>query len=236
MTMRLLVSARSIDEALLCARAGVDFIDLKEPTQGALGGLPVPTIAAIVRALRDAGVALPVSATIGDRTAQQRDLIRAQVDAVAGCGVTYVKVGITREPEAWAVIDDLAASAHGIVPVFIADHGIDARLLTHTLSLRRFAAVMLDTADKRAGSLFDTAAAATLAAFVGQARDAGALAGLAGALRIDQLPALCAVAPDFAGFRSAACAGERGQAIDPARLQALVQAARTIRAAALPVH
>ena len=37
---RLLVSVRSVDEALVAAAGGADFIDLKEPSQGALGGLP----------------------------------------------------------------------------------------------------------------------------------------------------------------------------------------------------
>ena len=50
--MRVLVSVRDTDEALLAARAGVSFIDLKEPSHGALGGLPVETIAAVVQALR----------------------------------------------------------------------------------------------------------------------------------------------------------------------------------------
>ena len=61
--IRLLVSVRSVEEALLAARGGADFIDLKEPGQGALGGLPVPTIAAIVDALRSRGITTPISAT-----------------------------------------------------------------------------------------------------------------------------------------------------------------------------
>ena len=63
--MKILVSVRSVEEALLAASSGVDFIDLKEPSGGALGGLPTPTIRAIVEALRQQGRGLPVSATIG---------------------------------------------------------------------------------------------------------------------------------------------------------------------------
>ena len=51
--MKLLVSVRSVEEALLAAEGGADFIDLKEPGRGALGGLPVATIREIVAALRD---------------------------------------------------------------------------------------------------------------------------------------------------------------------------------------
>ena len=64
--MKLLVSVRSVEEALLVAGAGADFIDLKEPSAGALGGLPLATIRAIVAALHRGAGALPVSATIGD--------------------------------------------------------------------------------------------------------------------------------------------------------------------------
>jgi hypothetical protein len=37
--MKMLVSVRDIDEALAAAQAGADFIDLKDPAAGALGGL-----------------------------------------------------------------------------------------------------------------------------------------------------------------------------------------------------
>ena len=54
--MRLLVSVRSADEALVAARGGVDFIDAKEPSRGALGDLPIADVRAIVEHLRDAGL------------------------------------------------------------------------------------------------------------------------------------------------------------------------------------
>jgi (5-formylfuran-3-yl)methyl phosphate synthase len=223
--MRLLVSARSVDEALLCADAGVDFIDLKEPGRGALGGLPIATIAAVVASLRSRQITLPVSATIGDWPMHARMEICERVDAVAACGVDYVKVGISGEDDARTVLDRLAASPHAVVPVFIADAGVDNALVAHALALR-FPALMLDTADKRAGSLFDVMAAPALSRFVAQVRHGGAMAGLAGALRLAHLPQLAALAPDFAGFRGAVCAGDRSAAIDGARLRGLIDAAR----------
>ena len=50
--MRMLVSVRDVAEAREALRAGVDFIDLKEPASGALGGLALPVIRAVVAALR----------------------------------------------------------------------------------------------------------------------------------------------------------------------------------------
>ncbi len=52
--MRLLVSVRSVDEARLAAAAGADFIDLKEPSAGALGALPLATVRAVVGVARSA--------------------------------------------------------------------------------------------------------------------------------------------------------------------------------------
>jgi len=221
--MRMLVSVRDVPEARVAARGGADFIDLKEPRDGALGGLPLATIAAIVRALREQGSRLPISATIGDLPMSNRDAILARVDAVAACGVDYVKVGIERVAPSVEVLDALAAAGHAIVPVFIADRGLAFEQVDHACSLG-FPALMVDTADKLAGSLFDVVTGAELRRFVSTVRSSGALVGLAGALRRPQLAALHALAPDFAGFRSAVCAGDRSGELDPERLRALAAA------------
>jgi (5-formylfuran-3-yl)methyl phosphate synthase len=220
---KMLVSVRCVVEALLAADRGADFIDLKEPGAGALGGLPVDTITAVVAALRRSGSRLPVSATIGDLPMTALAPILAQVQAVAGCGVDYVKVGIERHADAAPVLRALAASGHAVVPVFIADRGLDVADLHLACSLG-FPGLMVDTADKTAGSLFDVMATGELRAFLQAVRGSGALAGLAGALRLHHLPALLEMAPDFAGFRSAVCDGDRAGALDPQRLQALALA------------
>jgi len=88
----------------------------------------------------------------------------------------------------------------------------------------KFPALMVDTADKRVGSLFDVLPDSELQRFVSVVRTSGALVGLAGALRLPQLDALRALGPDFAGFRSAVCAGDRSGELDPGRLRALAAA------------
>lgn len=220
--MRLLVSVRSVDEALIAARAAVGFIDLKEPGRGALGDLPLPTIREVVGALRGQGVALPVSATIGDVPMAQRAEILARVAAVDACGVDYVKVGIAPGPDAVSVLLGLAGCGARVVPVFLADLGINDDLLDLAVALG-FEAIMADTVSKAAGSLLGRLPQATIEGFVARVQAAGALAGLAGSLRADDLPALRALAPDFAGFRGAVCDGHRDGPLDPRRLRALVQ-------------
>lgn len=225
--MRLLVSVRNLAEARVARAGGAGFIDLKEPRDGALGGLEVSTIRSIVQALKAAGGEVPVSATIGDRPMEDLRGILAQVDAVGACGVDYVKVGIERRPQARAVVDALATCGHAVVPVFIAGEGIDLALVAHACRLG-FPALMVDTADKRAGSLFDVVDAETLQRFVETVRAAGVWSGLAGALRLRHLQALVALAPDFAGFRSAVCAGDRTSSLDRGRLAGLVDAVQAL--------
>lgn len=218
--MKLLVSVRTVAEAALAAAGGADFIDLKEPRAGALGGLPVALIADIVAGLRATGSTLPVSATIGDRPMHDIAGILGQSRAVAACGVDYVKVGIERGDGAADVLQALSALPFAVVPVFIADRGLDLELVAQAL---HFPALMADTADKASGSLFDGVDDDTLRRFVALARSRGALVGLAGALRLSHLPQLAALAPDFAGFRSAVCHGDRGSALDPALLRGLAE-------------
>jgi len=225
--MKLLVSVRSVEEALLVAGAGADFIDLKEPSAGALGGLPLATIRAIVAALDRGAGALPVSATIGDVPMAEADRLLACVEAVGSCGVRYVKVGIERLPQAPKLLDALARSGRPVVPVFIADQGLDLQHVSHACSLG-FPGVMADTADKRSGSLFDVVPIVELRRLVALARGAGTMVGLAGALRIEHQPMLLALAPDFAGFRTAVCAAGRSSAIDPKRLRALTTLMRRV--------
>lgn len=223
--IQLLVSVRNVDEALLAAHGGADFIDLKEPGLGALGGLPTAMVRAVVAALHGHGIALPISATIGDLAVDRLAEIVARVRAVGECGVDYVKVGIERGAQAPALLEALADCEPAVVPVFIADRGIDPAHWRQALSLP-LAGVMVDTADKRSGCLFDVIGEGELRTLLSQAREAGRMVGLAGALRLPHLDRLCALAPDFAGFRSAVCAGARSDDLDPVRLAALAQALR----------
>lgn len=238
--MRLLVSVRNLAEARLAVRAGVDFIDLKDPAAGALGALPPARIAEIVSVLRAPQADRPpaLSATTGDLPSDALDAILAQVSAVAATGVDYVKVGIDGGPGSRRLLGALAACEASVVPVLLADRGIDAGVVHEALALDAFAALMLDTADKGAGSLLERLPEAALAAFIttvrqargptpGQASGAGGpvraptMAGLAGALRLADLPALRRLQPDFAGFRSAVCGEGRAGPLDPSRLATL---------------
>lgn len=264
--MRVLVSVRDADEARALQAAGVDYIDLKEPAAGALGGLPPAEIARLVRLLRPSAAGsglrpsapgLPasppprISATIGDWPAQALASVLAQAEAVAACGVDLVKVGVRPDPgpAAEALLEALAERARqwqaaggpGMVPVLVADAGVPWSALAAALApgrLPAWAALMLDTEDKRGGGLLQRCGEPALRETVAAVRSAATAAGqpapelgLAGALGLDDLPRLRAIGPAYAGFRSAVCAGERAGPLCPRRLQALLAALRPAVAA-----
>ncbi|HOX66878.1 MAG TPA: (5-formylfuran-3-yl)methyl phosphate synthase [Burkholderiaceae bacterium] len=225
-TMRMLVSVRDVQEALEAAEGGADFIDLKEPREGALGGLPLNTIREVVCALRAHHLRLPISATIGDLPMEDVAQILTRVADVGSCGVDYVKVGIERETGAAAVLDALASCGWPVVPVFIADRGLDNELVTRACNIAggagaAFPAIMVDTAEKQAGSLFELLSPEALQRFIDAVRGAHAMVGLAGALRLAHVERLAALQPDFVGFRSAVCVGDRASQLDAGRVRDL---------------
>jgi uncharacterized protein (UPF0264 family) len=214
----LLASVRTLEEARQAVRAGADIVDLKEPREGALGALPLALVESIVAEVR-AIATVPVSATIGDLPDDAVDERVGRVLATARTGVDYVKVGMPRGP-AGEVLARLRALPVPVVPLFFADDGLDFPSIEAAAALG-FPIVMVDTADKTAGSLFDCVDMAELRRLLGIVRRAGARAGLAGSLRAGHVPALRELAPDIAGFRGALCEGSRVGRLDPARVRAL---------------
>jgi (5-formylfuran-3-yl)methyl phosphate synthase len=231
--IQLLASVTGPAEAEQAICGGADLIDCKDPTQGALGALPLERIAAIVSAVAGRR---PVSATIGDLPAAAA-LTLDRIHATAATGVDYVKVGLFSDrhleiglPAIAALAPVARATGCAIVAVLFADRAPTLADL-RPFATAGCAGVMLDTADKSGGRLLDHLGPARLAAFVAQARSLGLLCGLAGSLRLDDVPRLRPLGPDYLGFRGALCAsGRRHAALDPIRLSAAVQALRPLEA------
>ncbi|PMS37935.1 uncharacterized protein (UPF0264 family) [Trinickia symbiotica] len=231
----LLASVRSEEEAFAAAAAGAELIDLKEPHDGALGGLPIERIGRIATTLRAQYPVKPLSATIGDVETEAFDEIAARVLDVSNAGVDYVKVGVKPGQAARRCLDELASLPAAVVPVLLCDGGIDGELVDHAASLG-FVGIMFDTAGKDGRTLFDHVDEATLGRWLDVARKRGAMSGIAGSLGWAQLDRILALAPDVAGFRGALCVDGRRSAIDPGRVakwaEALHRPAGTVGEAA----
>ena len=211
----MLASVRTLDEALFALEAGADFIDLKEPSQGALGALDHAAVRVCVQAI---GGRRPVSATIGDIVSMDPREMTAAVERMAATGVDYIKIGFFAHPRAFDCARALTGLARKtrLVAVMFADEAY-VLALVDTLADAGFTGAMLDTAHKTGKPLRDWRTDGELREFVNRARGHGLLSGLAGSLRKEDVPPLLKIEPDYLGFRGALCSGSnRNQNLDAA--------------------
>jgi uncharacterized protein (UPF0264 family) len=199
----MLASVNSVAEALLVLNADVDIIDLKQPALGALGALDTSTIKQIVAAIDGR---CPVSATIGDLP-MQPDMVFNAVKAMAETGVDYIKIGFFPGDDWQGTVRKLSVLTgqnHALIAVLFADTKPDFAIVG-LLKQADFTGVMLDTMNKRKGSLTRLMAESEIAQFVTQAKARRLLCGLAGSLRLEDIPGLMPYQPDYLGFRGALC-------------------------------
>ena len=224
---RLLASVRDPREAELAMRGGADWIDIKDPDAGALGAARDEVIVDIIRAVAQRH---PVSATIGDSW-DDPVLIADQVAHFSAFGLDYIKIGVrarNMRRELHAAVRAACTNRVPIIAVCMAEAAPAASDLA-ALAAAGVAGVMLDTAEKSGPGLTVLHDRLHLAAFVAEARALGLLSGLAGQLRVGDIPAVYAAGADYLGFRGALCAGQRTDAIGEAavrRVRAALEQAR----------
>lgn len=219
----LLASVATLDEMRTALTAGVDILDLKNPSEGALGAWAPEALVDAVALWRAAGAPGNLSATVGDHPLDP-DVLRAAAERTAATGVPLVKIGVALGEDAAlpAVLEALRPLAREtrLIAVLFADQAPDLAAVP-LFAAAGFHGVMLDTADKAAGGLLAHLPAEPLARFVVAARAEGLLTGLAGSLKVADIALLAALRPHYLGFRGALCTEGRTSALDPARLSAV---------------
>ena len=220
--VRLLASTANPAEVVAAMACGADIIDLKDPTQGALGAWQITDVRLAVASIAGR---CPCSATVGDLPMVAAHLLDAAC-RMAATGVDIVKLGFFAGGDQRSIVRALAPAAHEgarLVAVLMADQEPDLDLAP-LLAEAGFWGVMLDTADKRGGSLRRYLADGPLGRFVAGARECGLITGLAGSLGVPDIPPLAALQPDYLGFRGALCGGDRTAGLDPAACAAVREA------------
>jgi len=199
-----LASVNNLEDAILVNQHGADIIDLKEPSQGALGGLDLHQIHEIVDHLWESCV---VSATVGDLDADV-PLILDRIEAVADTGVDYVKVGMFSQQHIDKCLPSFEYHARrGVKIIAVCFADVDFNI-SHTIQLckkARLSGIMMDTAGKKSGSLLEHKTPEQLVQFVNAAKNNGLLTGLAGSLRAQDISALMPLKAHYLGFRTALC-------------------------------
>lgn len=200
-----LASVQTLDEAVLLHDAMPDILDMKNPSQGALGALTTAEVAEIVHWAKDR---CQTSATVGDLPMDATVMIPA-INAMAGTGVDYVKIGLfpCTHYEQWLTemsVFLMTCSVPVIAVIFADKSPFQARQIV-ALKQAGFAGVMVDTAIKNGQHLCQHWPIAQLHQFAELAKTMGLLTGLAGALRYQDIALLKSVSADYLGFRSALC-------------------------------
>jgi len=198
----MLASVNNVAEALLVLSADVDIIDLKQPALGALGALDIAIVKELVVVIDGR---CPVSATIGDLPMLPDPVLNA-VKAMAETGVDYIKIGFFPGDDWQGTVKKLSALTQNLalIAVLFADTKPDPAIMGF-LKDAGFTGVMLDTMNKHKGSLTQVMAKMEIAQFVKQAKARQLLCGLAGSLRLADIPGLMPYQADYLGFRGALC-------------------------------
>jgi uncharacterized protein (UPF0264 family) len=224
------VSVRNVDEALAALAGGADVIDVKEPAHGSLGAASNSTIGAVIEAIYGRA---PVTAAAGELV----DLCHNKPQPLPE-RVTLFKIGLAgcRAMLDWAVqwrqtVAALAPRPEALkrsVAVVYADwQSADAPDPHAVLQLAIDSdcpALLIDTWDKSAGSLFDLWNIQSLAAFLDAARAREIMLVLAGSLTGENIATAAQLRPDLIAVRTAACQSGRNSAVCEERVKALRQA------------
>jgi (5-formylfuran-3-yl)methyl phosphate synthase len=247
--MQLLVSVRSADEVEPAVAGGAEIIDAKEPANGALGALsPATLVQVALRVPRNQ----QLSVALGDVTSVEQVIALVdQLELPARTAPTYVKLGFAGVRSAKTMHELLStavqrAALHSsrlsIIAVAYADAArvpaLPAEVVVQVATDAGARGVLMDTHLKDAIRLLDWLPPESLADWVSVARASGLLAGVAGALKPDDVAAVAVAHPDVIGFRGAACESGRLSRISRDRVAMLrrcIDAATRTPPAILPI-
>lgn len=225
----LLVSVRSLVEAEVIAKGGVDIIDFKEPSRGALAPVSVEIWSEAADRFPDCSL----SAALGEQDTA------LQLAASVPTTFRFAKAGPSRVPTArqlarlWNRIE-LPASVE-LVPVAYADHvgaGCpNVNTILETVIDENRNRLLIDTFLKDGRGLRSHLSDQDLSALLARARQAGVWIALAGSLRLDQVMELSdrELTPNCWGVRGDVCSpvvgggsatvGRREGNVDPVRVE-----------------
>jgi len=227
---QLLISVTSIEEAQIALENGADFIDLKDPAQGALGALPLVTISEIVSYVKVVSNSTRklTSATIGDLPMKPQ-FIAEQVAQLAKTGVDIIKIGFFDDGEnrlsdyesCLSALEPLVKSGLKLIAVLFAEYKYPFSLIS-SIKNAGFYGVMLDTAIKNGTTFLDYFTEEEFNKFSQNVRAHNLIFGLAGSLAIQHVAKVKEFNPSYMGFRGGVCVGnQRKFKLDSAKITAI---------------
>jgi len=220
---KLLVSVRSADEAGVAIEAGVDFIDVKEPSRGPLGMPHHETVAAVLEVVNGR---VPVSAALGEWS----ESILTAAHWHLELPLTYVKWGLAGYTGGPGWGEDLLQTRRDVpAPIEVVAtayvdwekaNSVPPAEVVKFAKRFRYRAFLLDTFQKDGRTLFDHLDHGEVAELIESLQKSGILVALGGSLKPEQVKVLGNVAPDYYAVRGSVCVGgKRDGELDPLRVR-----------------
>lgn len=217
---KLLVSVRDVAEARVAAGAGVDLIDVKEPRRGSLGAATPRDIREIARVIAGR---VPLSVALGELADWDASSTQLAPAVSASRAIRFAKLGLAgmNNDRHWEVRwaggwSSLPASV-GRVAVVYADwrkaKSPSPDAVVRAAKRHDCKAVLLDTFDKRGGSLVDLWSMEELSDWVRTVQRNGLISVVAGSLTRETIGEVAALRPDYVAVRGAACRGGRDASV-----------------------
>jgi len=235
MSVNLLVSVRSRQEAAAALAGGADIIDIKEPSQGSLGRAAASVMDDITRFVRSQSPETIVSAALGEvakiATSSRRIVWPETSLNLVKCGLSGLLPNVNQWQDSWQSFRQSKAVCHlnQWVAVSYADYqraNAPAPLDVFEEGFRIGCPVMLvDTFVKDGTGLFDWMSPPELKELRRVTQSSGTKLALAGQISASQIPQVLAADPDIIAVRGAVCAhGDRGATVTADRVHQLVMA------------
>lgn len=235
---QLLISVTNIDEARIALENGVDVLDLKDPSDGALGALDIQEVNKINAYVNHKTL---VSATIGNIKFHSSDDLNtalARIRTLILAGVDIIKIGFfdNQVPENRSKnVQQLEISAELLlaiqamclsktikfVAVLFAENTYEAHFIDGLLTIG-FEGLMIDTMVKNGQSAMHFNNHDQFKSIADCAHAKGYWFGIAGSLQPQDIALVKYLKPTYIGFRGAACDGnDRKNMLSPLSVQML---------------
>jgi len=198
---KILTSIKSLSETTLVLKKGVDIIDFKDPSIGALGALPIKKIICLLKTIPSEQL---TSATIGDIDDIQT--IKKKVVMLSKTNINFIKIGFFFDYKKVKTLKNIKELAKNkkIIAVLFADNQPDFRLIKEIKKIN-FDGILIDTRNKKQGNLINYLKIKKIENFIKISKKENLSIGLAGSLNIEDIYPLIKLKPDYLGFRGALC-------------------------------
>ena len=196
---KILASIQNISEAEILINSGIDIIDLKDPSKGALGKLNNSDIEEIINFIAKKKL---TSSTIGDLP-NNKDLISKNVSDLSVTDIDFIKIGVF-DNNYIKTLSELN-SCKKLIAVFFADLFLPKEKDLLVLKESGFYGVMIDTSNKKLGNIFNHATTSDISNCVTKAKKLELLTGIAGSINESHINQIIKLDPNYMGFRGALC-------------------------------